>query len=121
MPAGSVFSSQLITPEQIAWVMGHFGAQRSDHGDWCVPSADPLAMQVAVSNSPQDLVVMPPAILEPVAQLLRARPLTALAVISLREYPPVTWQIVNIFAYWWRCCWHDHTTNPPVPLWQQQR
>jgi hypothetical protein len=119
MPAGSVFSSQPITPEQIAWVMGHFGAEQNYYGDWCVPTAD--HMEVAVVNSSKNLGGMPPTMLDPVGQLLRSRPVTALSVVSLQAYPPVTWAIVNLFAKWWPCCWHDHTTNPPIPLWPQQR
>jgi hypothetical protein len=65
----SVFSNVQVTPEQLAWLMDQFKAQRQTYGDgWTIELGSGLTDAVGVADGSDDIAGMPPVITEPAAQ-----------------------------------------------------
>jgi hypothetical protein len=131
--AWSVFSSQSVSPSQLASLMQQFGAQPTvfpkgepEPGSWSVPIA---GAELVVSEATRDLRTMPPSMIEAATSLLGTPPVYCVSIFAGagqstgsavveddKETAALIRRIVNTFAARWPAVLSDNTTNPMIPL-----
>jgi hypothetical protein len=131
--AWSVFSSQSVSPSELASFMQQFGARPTvfpmgepEPGSWSVPISDG---ELVVSEATSDLRTMPGRMIEEATNLLGTAPVYCLSIFPAvgqstdavmveddHATAALVQRMVNAFAVRWPAVLSDNTTNPMIPL-----
>jgi hypothetical protein len=129
----SVFSSQSISPTELASFMQQFGARPTvfsmaepEPGSWSVPIGNG---ELVVSEATSDLRTMPPRMIEAATNLLGTPPVYCLSIFAAmgqssdsgmveddHATAALVQGIVHAFAVRWPAVLSDNTTNPMIAL-----
>jgi hypothetical protein len=133
MVGWSVFSSQSVSPSELASFMQQFGARPTvfpmgepEPGSWSVPISDG---ELVVSEATSDLRTMPGRMIEEATNLLGTAPVYCLSIFPAvgqstdavmveddHATAALVQRMVNAFAVRWPAVLSDNTTNPMIAL-----